>query len=98
MLQNFERNRRSLVRLHEMKLPNSVIPCNVFDPSVGGVPTPHIQAKQPLDWKPLEVSRPSDPEDLAFMPIAELAALLKARKVTSVELTELYLGRLKKFD
>ena len=98
MLQNLERNRRSLVRLHEMKLPNSVIPCNVFDPSVGGVPTPHIQAKQPLDWKPLEVSRPSDPEDLAFMPIAELAALLKARKVTSVELTELYLGRLKKFD
>ncbi len=42
--------------------------------------------------------RPTSDEDLAFLPVTELAALLRTRKVTSVELTQLYLARLKRYD
>lgn len=36
-------------------------------------------------------------EDLAFATVAELAELVRTRKVFSVELTKMYLGRLKKY-
>src|SRR5213078_4471382 len=38
------------------------------------------------------------PDELAFKSVAELAALLRARQVTSRQLTELSLARLKQFD
>lgn len=41
--------------------------------------------------------RPTTEEALAFLPVTELAALLRSRQVTSVELTRLYLARLKKY-
>jgi len=37
-------------------------------------------------------------EDLAFEPVTTLAALLKARKISSTDLTKLYLERLKKYS
>ncbi len=46
----------------------------------------------------LDVKRPASDEELAFLSVAELALLLRARKVTSTELTHLYLERLKRFD
>lgn len=39
----------------------------------------------------------TDIEELAFAPLTELASLLRARRITSVELTKMYLGRLKKY-
>jgi Asp-tRNA(Asn)/Glu-tRNA(Gln) amidotransferase A subunit family amidase len=42
--------------------------------------------------------RPDSPEDLAFAPVATLAALLRSKLVSSVELTRLYLGRLRRYD
>lgn len=42
--------------------------------------------------------RPASNDELAFCSIGELAALLRARLVTSVELTRLYIERLKKYD
>src|SRR6185312_9267465 len=39
-----------------------------------------------------------DPEDLAFRPITELSELLRTRRVTSVELTQMFLARLKRYD
>ncbi len=41
---------------------------------------------------------PDSAESLAFLPVSELAALVKARQVSSTELTKLYLDRLKRFD
>jgi len=45
-----------------------------------------------------KLKRPANLEDLAFAPLTHLAYLLKSRQVTSVELTEMYLARLKKFN
>lgn len=41
---------------------------------------------------------PTSPEDLAYLPAHRLAALLRTRKVTSLQLTELYLERLTRLN
>jgi Asp-tRNA(Asn)/Glu-tRNA(Gln) amidotransferase A subunit family amidase len=40
----------------------------------------------------------SDLESLAFLPVHDLAGLVKTRKVTSTDMTKMYLSRLKRFD
>lgn len=59
----------------------------------------YSSAPTSLRWlTPDQPKRPATDEDLAFCSIGELAALLRARLVTSTELTRLYLERLKKYD
>ena len=41
---------------------------------------------------------PTNPEDLAFLPAHGLSALLKAKKVTSLQLTDMYLARLERLN
>jgi hypothetical protein len=41
---------------------------------------------------------PTSPDDIAFLPAHRLSALLKERRITSTDLTKIYLDRLKKFD
>ena len=41
---------------------------------------------------------PGKEEDIAFLPVHRLAALIKARKITSVDLTNIYLERLKRYN
>jgi len=51
--------------------------------------------------EPIEAAapkRPADDDDLAFLPVTELAALVRTRQVTSTELTKLYLARLRRYD
>ncbi len=42
--------------------------------------------------------KPDNARDLAFLPAYELAELLRRRDISSVELTKLYLERIKKYD
>ena len=67
----------------------------------------HVAPQQPAFNGPLGSVAPSEevapalpdsPEQLAFMPLTELAALIRTRKISSMELTRLYLGRLEKYD
>jgi Asp-tRNA(Asn)/Glu-tRNA(Gln) amidotransferase A subunit family amidase len=43
-------------------------------------------------------ARPAKGDDLAFLPVTALAALIRTRQLSSVELTTLYLERLRKYD
>ena len=79
-------------------LPNHVPPSIVFDPQLAGRPAPVIPSRMPVEWEPSDVERPGADEDLAFMTVPELSSLLRSRKVTSVELTRLYLDRLREYD
>ncbi|MCH7495439.1 MAG: amidase, partial [Candidatus Marinimicrobia bacterium] len=47
--------------------------------------------------RPDNVKRPQNLEDVAFWTVAELAELIRTRQVTSVELTNMYLERLRKY-
>ena len=41
---------------------------------------------------------PTDPQEIAFLPAHRLGALIRERKITSGELTEIYLDRMKRYD
>jgi Asp-tRNA(Asn)/Glu-tRNA(Gln) amidotransferase A subunit family amidase len=87
--------------IRKLKLPNSVPPAFVFHPFAAAGTAPHVVEAKPgvVGWKPdPNVTAPSNIEDLAFAPVSELASLLRARKITSVALTQMYLARLKRYD
>ena len=51
--------------------------------------------------RPIETAagrKPDSSDDLAFLPVTELGALLRTRQISSIELTKLYLERLEKYD
>ena len=62
------------------------------DPAPAAVPRSYAMSAQP------PVTRPADLEDAAFLPVTQLAELIRSRQVTSLELTEMYLNRLKRYD
>ena len=55
-------------------------------------------ARHDIPIAPWEGRVPGDPDDIAFLPVARLAALIQGRHISSVELTELYLERMKRYD
>ncbi len=54
--------------------------------------------RHPIPIEPWESRVPGDPEDIAFLPVSRLAALVQGRHISSVELTEIYLERMKRYD
>jgi Asp-tRNA(Asn)/Glu-tRNA(Gln) amidotransferase A subunit family amidase len=85
-----------LQRLRRVKLDNSVPLPLIFNPVPGLTPGEKTgSVKLTEDAAP---DKPGKDEDLAFLPVTSLAGLLKSRKVSSVELTKLYLKRLEKYD
>ncbi|MEM8896948.1 MAG: amidase [Bacteroidota bacterium] len=81
--------------LRKVHLPNSVMPSLLFNPIPQGFSFPAATPMK-LDL-PSEVELPEDREELAFYSVGELAYLIKNREITSLELTRLYLNRLKKY-
>ncbi len=53
-------------------------------------------AVEPIEW--VAGKRPESDDDLAFLPLTELAALVRDGAISSVELTNLYLKRLRQYD
>jgi Asp-tRNA(Asn)/Glu-tRNA(Gln) amidotransferase A subunit family amidase len=91
--QNLERS----VRLRQIPLANSVPSCLRFSPILSGMK--FDMTRRPLRPSKVDaVKRPSNLEDAAFWPVTQLSQLIKTRQVTSVELTEMYLARLKRYD
>ncbi len=95
MLRGLEANLKAYRALHERTIPNDVAPALLFDPMLPGRTYP--SETRPFRMTHEEVERPSDLEKVAFWPVTRLAALIRTRQATSVELTEMYLGRLKRY-
>jgi Asp-tRNA(Asn)/Glu-tRNA(Gln) amidotransferase A subunit family amidase len=87
-----------LQTLRQVKLDNSVAPAVCFNPA----PWQTHAAGQPrgsvCPTEQVAPKRPDSTETLAFLPVSDLAALLRTRQVSSMELTKLYLQRLRQFD
>lgn len=86
--------------LRKVSLPNSVLPAVRFDPVFPGArslatpPKRSDKSKRPIG----RVAKPETQAELAFLSVAELGGLLKSKQVTALELTQLALERLKRFD
>jgi Asp-tRNA(Asn)/Glu-tRNA(Gln) amidotransferase A subunit family amidase len=83
--------------LHQNSLSNDVPLPLWFDPVLPGK---HFNKQQlPIKWGiPGNVNLPQNKNELAFYSIAQLASLIKNKKITSVELTKFYIERLKKYS
>ena len=92
-----ERDQRALAALRKVPLGNSVPPAMAFF----AAPPQDGNGDSRGEVRPIETAapdRPSKDDDLAFLPVSELAALVRSRKVSSVELTRLYLDRLQRYN
>jgi Asp-tRNA(Asn)/Glu-tRNA(Gln) amidotransferase A subunit family amidase len=83
--------------IRSLKIPNSVAPAFVFHPLPAGY-TPPAQAMSPYSPSSAVPEAPARIEDLAFATIGELSALLRNRKITSLDLTQMYIARVKRYD
>ncbi len=96
MLEGMKRNLSSYQELRTVKLENHIPPALLFDPV--GPPTSLPIERQIITLADIpELALPEDMEDLAFWPVAKLARLIQKKNLSSLELTELYLKRLKKY-
>lgn len=97
MLDELNNNLESYLKLRELNIPNSIPPALLFNP----VPAGMQFEKGPDQLKlssPENKSVPDNPEALAFYSVRDLAELIRTRKVTSTQLTKMYLERLKRYD
>jgi hypothetical protein len=92
-----DENLRSYRKLWALDLPNDVAPVLLFFPHGGKVPA-REETIAPVPRAMPEAERPANLEDLAFADIPTLASLLRSRKVSCIELTEMFLARLKRLD
>ena len=91
------RNRAGYDTMRTYDLDHEVFPAVLFDPHPGDfeIPTNGVRPT----WKiPNGVARPANLEAAAFYTIPQLASLIKNRKVTSLELTRMFLERLKRHN
>jgi Asp-tRNA(Asn)/Glu-tRNA(Gln) amidotransferase A subunit family amidase len=99
MLENLNDRARGYEEIYKMKIPNSVDPALIFDPVLPGMKLETQKRPMRMSKAPSSTAAaPKNLEDLAFRSVRELAELVRTKKVSSVALTEMYLGRLKKYD
>lgn len=97
MLKTLKETRDDLKAVRAAKTPPTLAPAFHFEPR----PAHFIPPKGRPALRVSKGTTPDydgNPESLAFAPVVTLARLLKARKVSSVELTRMYLARLKKLN
>jgi Asp-tRNA(Asn)/Glu-tRNA(Gln) amidotransferase A subunit family amidase len=97
MVEGLKSQLRTIQALHQIPLDNAVAPAIVFNPLPPG--TVIAGEQRPIRRAPVRAPAvPGNLEELAFRPVTELSELLRTRKVTSTQLTRMYLDRLQRHD
>ena len=92
------RAQRQFEAMRGVKLANAVPPALAFNPAPWLPPCPEGRHGTVEPTTQAAPKKPDAADDLAFLPVTSLAALVRNRQVSSAELTKLYLERLKKYD
>ncbi len=98
-LNSVNRNLASYEELRKLNVPLDTEPAVTFRPYLPG----KKPAGRSTPGAKLKVTRPVvpnnlTPEQIAFLPVTSLAVLIETKRITSTELTNIYLERLKKYD
>ena len=97
MIEGLNQNLERYQELRQIPLQNSDWPSLQFSPALPGMT--FDTERQPFRTSPpVDRAVPSNLEEVAFWPVTDLAQLIRSRKVGSLDLTRMYLGRLKKYD
>ncbi len=97
LVESANQNLKRYKEIRALHIPNDVSPPFHFSPVTPGMTVSRAAIPFTLSKAPA-VKRPSSLEDVAFWPVRHLAELLKTRQVTSLELTEMYLARLHRYN
>ena len=99
MLRNVDRNLSSYESVRKIDVRYDTEPAFAFHPGLPDrVPIKGPQRFETTIAKTAKTKVPSDLEELAFLPVTELAPLVRSRAVSSTELTKMYLARMKKYS
>jgi len=96
MLTDLDDNLVQYNNLRAYFLDNSITPSIYFNPLPVGFEI--NKDDKPIVLSDISVTMPENINDLAFYTVRELGELIRTRQVTSTQLTELALMRLKKYD
>jgi Asp-tRNA(Asn)/Glu-tRNA(Gln) amidotransferase A subunit family amidase len=99
MLRDVDNDLASYEAVRKIDVPYGTEPAFAFHPGLPGR-TP-IKGPQRFDTTIPKVSTakaPADLEELAFLPVTQLAPLVRSRAVSSTALTKMYLERMKKYS
>jgi len=96
MLQDLIDNLQSYLKLRAVEIPNAVPPALQFNPIPAGMKLETAERRFVVS-KARKLVVPANLEELAFWPVRDLAELVRTKKVTSTQLTKMYLERLKKY-
>ena len=97
-LGSVNRNLQSYEQLRKLNIPLDTEPAITFRPYMPGKKptgkaTPGAKLKVTRPVVPANLT----PEQIAFLPVTSLAMMIETKKITSTELTKIYLDRLKKY-
>jgi Asp-tRNA(Asn)/Glu-tRNA(Gln) amidotransferase A subunit family amidase len=100
MLSTLDDQTKGYDEIYQLHMANSVAPALSFDPVLPS--TKFETEKRPLRMSASSAiearGAPKNLEDICFASARELGGLVRAKKVSSLALTEMYLERLKRYD
>jgi Asp-tRNA(Asn)/Glu-tRNA(Gln) amidotransferase A subunit family amidase len=105
LVSKLNEQRRAYEAIRQLHLANDIPPAFRFDPLVAGqralltesAPV-RVAAALSNPAAIVENEVPADLEKLAYATVRELGALIQSKKVSVIDLTEMYLARLKRFN
>jgi Asp-tRNA(Asn)/Glu-tRNA(Gln) amidotransferase A subunit family amidase len=98
MLDGLNQQREAYDAIRKLHLPNSVPPAYIFDPLPPGAKV-STEKREPVYSKaPAMATVPVNLDDIAFASVVELGDLVRRKKVSSTNLTEMYIARIKRYD
>jgi Asp-tRNA(Asn)/Glu-tRNA(Gln) amidotransferase A subunit family amidase len=97
MVESANRNLSTLQELRKISIPPDVSPPYHFSAIVPGIQVNKTKMPFRMSVVPA-VKRPAHLEEVAFWPVRHIAELIRTRQVSSVELTEMYLTRLHRYN
>nr|WP_040303079.1 amidase [Algoriphagus machipongonensis] len=97
MISRLENQLNNIESLRKEPIDNSVSPALVFNPLPKGF-KPDTEQKKP-DWGlATAMELPEKESDIAYLPVHQLAVLIKSKKISSERLTKIYLDRIKTYS
>ena len=112
MLDGLAELREDYAAIRTVPLANEIPPAFRFDPEAAAgriaargaeeparaAVAPPEPSRRPAPAEPAALPEPTSREELAFQPLAVLARLVESRRLRSIELTRIYLERLRRHD
>src|SRR5260370_677217 len=83
--------------VRKLDVPLDTEPAIAFHPALPGFHVKRAARKTKFKFGKNEPAQFKSVDDLAFASVPQLAELIRTKKVSSVELTKMYLGRLKRY-